>query len=232
MKRVKLIILSITILFLTGCTVNYNIEIEEDTTLKEYVELKEHRSAFYNSEIMDGQVLINNMIEEEIPHLTRMGYNYKNSYLEDYVYVDLNNTYDSFNDYITTSEDVYTQWFETLNVIETGTIVEFEAVDFLPYSPGNINKYDAENVNINIIVPFAVSSHNADRVSVIEDKIAYTWTIDEETTDKTINIVYDTSKKAKTSWTFEIIIGILVLAIAIAIYISQKKQKFDKINKI
>ncbi len=232
MKKLKILIITICIIFLTGCTVDYNIEVNKDTTISESFSADEHKSAFTHTQIMEANIVVNNMVEREMERLEEIGYNYKLTMDDENVITTFTNSYLNFNEYISKAQPTYTQWFDTINVVENGDIVEFHATDFVPFSTANPSKYIVNDLNINLIIPFEVTSHNADATAIIDNKIIYTWNIDEDTTSKEIKINYNVAKDAKTSWTFELIIGILILAIVIGIIVYRKIQKTDEINKI
>ncbi len=232
MNKIKIVVISFLVLALTGCTVEYNIEILEDTTIKEDFSTIDHKSAYAHSQILEPNVVINNAIEKEMDRLDEIGYNYKQDFYDDYVTVSFNNTYQDFNEYIDKAKDTYTQWFETVNVSTIGTVVQFQATDFYQFVEWDPNKYIVNELNINMIIPFEVTKHNADETKIVDNKVVYTWNINEETEAKEINITYDTSKKAKTSWTFEIVIGILILTIIIITIVYNKIIKIENVNKI
>ena len=229
----KIIILMLAFL-LSGCTVNYELEIFEDLSLKESITVLDYASYFNRS----GDVLT------QYKKIVDIGMNEKNIYNYEYIEKKDKNLYggQAFNHYkslydFKENAISYKDAFDDIEIEEYDSIITLKSVgDFKVESFVKFNESEAidelvpENTYFSLIIPFEVIEHNADRVDT--EKNIYYWDIDLNTTeDKNIIISFNKNKKhisftkilSKIDYTFLIIIVIIILFIIIG-YNSYKKS--------
>ena len=169
MKRI-LILLS-CIFLLSGCSVEYNLEISRDF-VKENIEI----GKFDASNVKDFQYLtpyaiINDQYQEFY------GFDYKNKVLNltyeyDYQNIEMSEAINECYDMSNFSNDEQYYYILTSN--------EFKCLSYLDY--------DADEVKINIKSDYKIVSSNADYVK----KSVHTWVINQNNSDnKPINIKFD-----------------------------------------
>lgn len=218
MKKVFIILMSLV--FLTGCTINYDLTINNDsinetisgTAKKEEYEIREEDSGLnlFNTYINDdvnplisGDELYTKNIEEIQDGIS---YNYN------FVY---KNNYDK--------SKIINTCFENKKIKETSTYYSIEL-------SGNFYCLYSDKININVISDYVVLNNNAKEVNGNK----YTWVIDNS---NNVNISISISKevkyeepvKAKLFSTFQIV-GFIIFAVLIVItYILYKRKNSGKV---
>ena len=215
MKKILLIML--TMLFLTGCTVNYNLEIDGDN-LNEVITGNVSKKEYEVKETDNGENLIyalfnndqNALFDEESPYLRTLEDKGKT--------IDYNFSY------------LYNYNFDRSTIINT--CFEYHMVDetedyyYIKLS-GRFYCMYSDKININVTSNNAVLENNATKV----DGNVYSWVIKN---DKDVDILLNVSKKMKHSDsnklkvmnTFQII-GLIVLVVLciITIFLYKKKNR-------
>lgn len=213
----KILLITVTMLFLTGCTVNYNLEIDGDN-LNEVITGNVTKEEYEVKETDNGENLIydlfNNdqdaLFDEESPYLRTLEdkgktINYNFSYLYNY----------SFD-----RSKIINTCFEYHMIDET------EDYYYIKLS-GRFYCMYSDKININVTSNNAVLENNATKV----DGNVYSWVIKN---DKDVDILLNVSKKMKHSDnnklkvmnTFQII-GLIVLVVLciITIFLYKKKNR-------
>lgn len=215
MKKILLIML--TMLFLTGCTVNYNLEIDGDN-LNEVITGNVTKKEYEVKETDNGENLIyalfnndqNALFDEESPYLRTLEDKGKT--------IDYNFSY------------LYNYNFDRSTIINT--CFEYHMVDetedyyYIKLS-GKFYCMYSDKININVTSNNAVLENNAMKV----DGNVYSWVIKK---DKDADILLNVSKKMKHSDnnklkvmnTFQIIgLVVLVVLCIITIFLYKKKNR-------
>lgn len=214
MKKILLIML--TMLFLTGCTVNYNLEIDGDN-LNEVITGNVTKKEYEVKETDNGENLIyalfnndqNALFDEESPYLRTLEDKGKT--------IDYNFSY------------LYNYNFDRSTIINT--CFEYHMVDetedyyYIKLS-GKFYCMYSDKININVTSNNAVLENNAMKV----DGNVYSWVIKK---DKDADILLNVSKKMKHSNnklkvmnTFQIIgLVVLVVLCIITIFLYKKKNR-------
>ncbi len=231
-KIIKLGIISIIILVLTGCEVSYNISIDNNLKVSEVlIGLENNVVLEENGETKQKQVkyIIDTLdqIGELFSYTKVPIYNTNTSGVS--VKRDFNNIAD-FNTNSTIAKEVFTRFKVTTNNKQT----RINAVaNYLSQTTAS----GTININtINIQVPYAVINNNADSIDK-KDHI-YTWKLSADNAIKTINITYATDKDYAANNTiakiinnqniFLALIAIILIAVGVIWIIVQNKNN----NKI
>lgn len=220
MKKIKYLLL-ISIIFLTGCTCEYNITINNDLSVSEEVNASETIEYFANeykhynrSEALDN---LWEYMSNGFDYASKYKYN-KN---DNNTGIILTNNYDSFIEY-KNETSIYNQYFDELDYEENDDIITIEAYGFNPYVEQDPTKFAIDNFKLNITLPFKVLNSNADSIN----DNTYTWIIDKNTDSKRIYLQFDKSSN-NSNLTLYVVIGtIFVIFIlgtfAFSVYVNYK----------
>lgn len=217
-KYLKFIIVFIVVLISTGCSGNYNLNINEDLTVKEELNLT----------LVDGSKLYSKTTkifeEANIPKD-----NYTVSITNGDVEIKYEETYSSIEDYILNSK-VYHQLFNEIEYNITSNYIDL-------YVDGNIkgqNNYtelngtnltDFDVIQVNVSNPFKVNFTNAE----IENNNIYTWTIKKEDASKKFQMQFKPSLNVFPYR--EVIVGIVIVLVIVimSIIIVRRFKKSSKV---
>lgn len=212
----KAILITIISLLLTGCTVNYDLNIE-DNNFKETI---------------TGEIP-NNMLEQD-PHSTDINaYNYLLNY-DQHSFI---NSDSYFYNKSTSNENNLTSYkysytFNDDNFVYSRILNEcFDEFNFKNEDnkyhisvSGNFKCYYADKININVKSKYQVIAHNAESFK----KNTYSWTIEKENSDNIdIFLVINKNKNTNSSilnWSKSKTITLIIITIlsGIAIFLGKK----------
>lgn len=221
----KNIMLLIICIFLTGCSVDYNLIVNEDLSINEQINASE-TEAYFDKEYTyyERKEAIDNLWENMTSVYDKK---YTYTYNSNDTGVIVNNNYNSIEEYI--DSKLYKQYFENVEYEKNGNKVIIKSTgEFYPYTTQDFEKFPINDFKLNIKVPFKVVKNNADSV---EGNI-YTWKIDSKTKDKSLYLEFDTSKNYTNSSRaidFKIIFGIILVVSIIGIYIYYNIKKNDSL---
>ena len=218
MKRI--IVVLISLLLLTGCTIDYNLVIDKDsiketitgTASKEEYEVREEDSGlnlFYTYINDDINPLISGdgLYTKDINEIDN-GINYK----YDFIY---KNNYDK--------SKIINSCFENSNVKETDTYYSIEL-------SGEFYCLYSDKININVISNYAVLENNAKEVNGNK----YSWVIDDSSNVNIFlniskEIKYEEPSKTKFISTFQLV-GLIIFVVLTGItYILYRKKNSGKV---
>ena len=222
----KILLLISILLFITGCKVEYNLEIN-DTNILENVEMT-GTDEFFNNYYKSSKLNVVNMIFDEERKSILNNNGYENGIIDaEPPYVFANKEYDNITDY-SNNTIFFKQYFEELNVVEKDGVISLKTKEFIPINPDRIEQYDINASVISIKSSYKVLEHNAS--SYDKKNNIYMWFIEDTTTDFSINFTYDTNEKFippkdEINW-FMILAIVVFLILLIIIYIfTNKKNK-------
>ena len=229
MKYLKKILFVFIIFILSGCSVEYNLYVNEDKTVSEKVIAEEKTNKLESLTRTKGDQAITyiyNMYKREGEDI-----NLSNQSSKDTTKVLATAYHNNIEEYASKF---------TSDVIKKADVTKSDGVVTLLLNQSqklnNDESYSLiyDNIKVNINIPFKVIEHNADTVT----GNTYTWNISRNSDLKNIKISYDEEKiKNKTSIkinnkTFNINYGIiagsviivLVLLIILFVYVNNKKH--------
>ncbi len=217
------IIILLSLLLLTGCTVNYNLEINKDT-LNETITgtvTKEESSQDSNA---TGLSTIYSIINEEQKPI----YNKEELYQKDLKESGNNINYTfkynyNIEDFVNST--IINTCFENKEIEEIEEIDNYYSIRL----SGNFYCLYSKKINIAVTSNLKVASNNADK---IKDN-TYIWTIDKNTTDIELvvdkNTPYTKPIKRGISSTFRIVCFIVLVVLSSLAYILYKKKNSSEI---
>lgn len=189
MKNIKKIIFFSFILFLTGCSVNYKLTINKDSTINEKVVAKENTNRMKSKTNLDEK--------QSVTFLTNI-YNRNKLDIKTSTKSDNYNTevtaflsYDSIEKY---RDNFSSDVIKKVKVNRDGDIVTLIAKQNVKLDSNASRSLIYDDITVQIEVPFVVIDNNADQV----DGNIYTWYIKKDKDIKTIRIKYK-DKEIKNS---------------------------------
>ena len=216
----KIIVILISLLLLTGCTIDYNLVIDKDsiketitgTAYKEEYEVREEDSGlnlFYTYINDDINPLISGdgLYTKDINEIDN-GINYK----YDFIY---KNNYDK--------SKIINSCFENSNVKETDTYYSIEL-------SGEFYCLYSDKININVISNYVVLENNAKEVNGNK----YSWVIDDSSNVNIFlniskEIKYEEPSKTKFISTFQLV-GLIIFVVLTGItYFLYRKKNSGKV---
>lgn len=229
MKRIKKLLLLFLIFILSGCTVEYNLTINDDSSVNEQVVARENTNRMKSKTGLDASESVNylyKMFDRE-----DLSTKIKSTKNGGDTIATVTGSHSSLEEY---SENFTSDIFENVSYTKKGNIVTlyFKQTQEMSSTSSRAPIYD--NVIVNIKVPFKVTNHNAESVN----KDTYTWTLKKDEDLKKIKISFDdTNYKTKKQFNFGglkfnvrnevIVIGILLFIVAIiaaVVYVNNKKN--------
>lgn len=220
MKKKNIILLALSCILLTGCTVNYNLEIDmEDNTFKEKI---------------SGTVL-NEEIEEDENATDTNIYNYLLNDNQNAFYKNETDYYEKeIKENINDVEYTYTytynrENFKNSNILNscfTKTTIEEKDDNYYIILSGDFNCNYAKTTNISIKTKNKVLANNANK---IKNK-TYTWTIDKDNNkDLSLYITISKNQLEKTNilnWnTLKTVALIIIVSLSlICLFVIKKKN--------
>ncbi len=232
MKRIKKILLLFIIILLSGCSVEYDLTINEDSSVNEKVVAKEVTNRMNSNTGVSGEQAINYLYEM----FDREGLNTKLSSTTQgsTTIATVTGNHSTFDDYINNfTSDV----FEEAKVERDGnlTTLIFDQSAYISSTSTRGLIYD--DITINIKLPYKVIDHNADSYK----NNIYTWEIKKDEDLRQIKIKYDesdlrSSKEFKfgniefnVKYSFMVVGIIILIAAAIAAFVYYKNKRNNKI---
>lgn len=227
MKKLRFILLLLIILC-TGCSVEYNLEINEDLSVNEEVVALEDQS-FYDqyykstiSRVIDLVMSRNKDYLEQNNYIVEKIIDKKSG-------VNIKNTFSNLNEYYNTSK-FDTQLFSEFKYDKIENIVELSAKGLMIKETDLIERYLIDDAKINIKLPFKVIDTNADSYDYTTN--TYSWDITQDTEYKEVYLKFNTNKKAtnyKSIFTGLIISIVCIVIIVLIMWIVNKKKVNNKI---
>ena len=232
MKKTKIILLMLVTFLFSGCTVKYNLYINEDLSVNEEVVASEATNALRKNTGLDTDVSVNLLLEaykkEDIK------YNVSTIKKDNSVSTTVSTSFKSLEDY----EDYFeSDLVKEVNITKKDSYITLEYNQDEPLTSYSSRSLIYDTVIVNIEVPFKVYEHNADSVS----GNIYTWNIKKDEDLKNIKIKFNT-KETKTSRKFDLgffeidvkysVLFALGIVLVIAIIIGYVYMKNKKNNVI
>lgn len=207
MKRIKIVILLIAIILITGCSGNYNLNINKDLTVSEELSvILEDEASSYDK---INELFINNNIDNDKYRVVTEGNNLNVTYKE---------SYDSLEDYLLNSF-LYKQLFEKISYNTDRNEFSLEASNIFNTTSSKLNYSNSiKSLRINVTTPLDIIDENSDTSS--ED--TYTWTIDNKTKEKDAYLIFSINSK-RISFGSGLVIISFALVILVLIGMGIKK---------
>lgn len=214
----KKVILIISLLFISGCTTSYNLEISNDSfkeNITVYINKSEIPTKIYDDIELDDQ--ITPFIENDYPAISSDSKSYYKK-----VVTDAGDYYKVLMDY-KYSEKEFGQSNSLKNCFENYEFGYDKKYYIHVY--GNFYCLYSDEIKINIKTNNKVLKNNADTVN----GNVYTWNINKQN-EKDVDIEFEVEKGFSYLTLLYIIIGVLVILIPVIVYkfLQSKKRKVNE----
>ena len=189
MKHIKKIILICTLFILTGCSVEYNLTINEDLSVKEKVIANENTNRMEAMTKSKGDNAVNyiyNMFKRDDKKVSISTKNTSKN-----TYTTVVKTHKNIENY---SKDFKSDVFEKVNIIKEDNVVTFTANQTKPLGKNQSYSLIYDDITIRMYVPFKVIENNATSVS----GNTYIWKIKNDGKLNFIKIKYNEEMKKNT----------------------------------
>lgn len=225
----KKLILIILCLFCFGCEAKYELTINEDLTVNEAITGLEDEDFYNNYYKSTKERVISFMTETKDEYLNELGYSKQIVNQGNLTGALFSHKFNSLEEYFEKSQ-AYSQFYEEINYEMENGIVDIKLENQLLKNEDSIERYDIDNCDISITLPFKVKSNNAD--SVDKKTNTYTWNLNNEK-GKDIKIKFDTNRIYKYkdfNMAPYLISGIVVFCGTIIFILYRKNKKNNKID--
>ena len=203
MRKFKKLILLLFPLFLSGCTVQYNLKINEDLSIEERIITKVEYGFFDHIEKdpFYARQYIQAMMNDYNPN-----YVYSWEYLEEEETYGalINRKHNNLEDLINAESIKF--FYEGIGIERNSNYITLKTVGtinmgliytYAEREPEEDDDYTyimiPKDTYFSITVPFKVTVHNADKID--KETNTYYWLITEKTTNKNIELTFDQNKK-------------------------------------
>ena len=214
MKKIRTVLLLISVLLLSGCSGIYNLRINDDLSVEEKINLK----IPFSNENFDktNKLFDDNNVDKQ---------NYDIVASDDNIKINYNKKYDSVEDYILNSK-LYKQLFENIDYSNNGEELKLSAEAPLKLDDSNIsNAFDVSLLQINIETPLKIISTNSSSIS----NDTNTWSLNKDTTYKKIYIKLGINNKNSNYISTIVLTLIIIISVVSIITILLRFLKTKKI---
>ena len=192
MKKIKKIFFLTLIFLLCGCSVDYKLVINTDSSVNESVTATENTNRMKSKTNLSEKQSINYLYKI----YGRNNKNINSSSNNGNTIVDVFENYKSLDDYKNNfSSDI----IKNVNIKENDDEITITATQSEKIDSTSSRGFIYDEINVMVIVPFIVTDNNADEVN----KNTYIWHIKKDEEPKTITITYK-DKKIKNAVQLEI----------------------------
>lgn len=182
-KKLKIFIIGILLILVTGCSGNYNLKINDDMSINEelYLTIDNSNNAYTKT----LKIFKENNIPED---------DYEVVLSDNNVRITYNKKYDSIEEYLLNSK-VYHELIDEIQFNKSNNYIDLYVNQKLKVLNDNgikmngTNLVDLDVLQINIENPFDVNFSNAE---IVNDNV-YTWTIKKGDTEKKIQMQFKPS---------------------------------------
>lgn len=182
-KKLKIFVIGILLILVTGCSGNYNLKINDDMSINEelYLTIDNSNNAYTKT----LKIFKENNIPED---------DYEVVLSDNNVRITYNKKYDSIEEYLLNGK-VYHELIDEIQFNKSNNYIDLYVNQKLKVSNDNgikmngTNLVDLDVLQINIENPFDVNFSNAE---IVNDNV-YTWTIKKGDTEKKIQMQFKPS---------------------------------------
>lgn len=218
----KIVILIIALFLVTGCSVKYNVVINEDLSVEEEAKLAGTEDLYKIYYKTTKKHVLENLLNLQKDALDENNYQYE--LIEDNEpYVVVNKKYDSVKEYIDNSK-LFNDYFDEIKYTEDKNIRKIETIGYNEDDVDNPERFVVEKLEIAITSSYVVKNHNAKDVNKTTN--TYYYELDDE--NNKILLEYDISKKFNPNGELMqklVIAFIIIVVIWVTVVILTKKSK-------
>lgn len=226
MKKITYMLCMFILFGLTGCTLNYNLKVNDDMLIEENLNILETNN-FLSTVTLNKEDFINDLINQYSSMDEYVDYNYNTILKSDISGAEANKSFLDFYDY-RNKNLLYKYFFSNIDINEQGDVLSLKFVAVTKndlFSSNSQELSTLDNANISISLPFVVISSNADVID--SENNIYTWKYNEDNYNKNIEITFDKNNafKSKISIEMYVLFGIIVIFVSTLIYVFYRYKK-------
>ena len=217
-KKLKIFIIGILLILVTGCSGNYNLKINDDMSIDEelYLTIDSSNNAYTKT----LKIFKENNIPEK---------DYEVVLSDNNVRITYNKKYDSMEEYILDSK-IYHELIDEIQFNKSNDYIDLYVNQKLKLSNDNIksngtNLVDLDVLQINIENPFSVNYTNAE---IVNDNV-YTWTIKKGDIEKKIQMQFKPSLNVFPYKQVAVLSTVIICSLIIIFTIYRRYKKRQKI---
>ena len=217
-KKLKIFIIGILLILVTGCSGNYNLKINDDMSINEelYLTIDNSNNAYTKT----LKIFKENNIPED---------DYEVVLSDNNVRITYNKKYDSMEEYILDSK-IYHELIDEIQFNKSNDYIDLYVNQKLKLSNDNIksngtNLVDLDVLQINIENPFSVNYTNAE---IVNDNV-YTWTIKKGDIEKKIQMQFKPSLNVFPYKQVAVLSTVIICSLIIIFTIYRRYKKRQKI---
>lgn len=217
-KKLKIFIIGILLILVTGCSGNYNLKINDDMSIDEelYLTIDNTNNAYTKT----LKIFKENNIPEK---------DYEVVLSDNNVRITYNKKYDSMEEYILDSK-IYHELIDEIQFNKSNDYIDLYVNQKLKLSNDNIksngtNLVDLDVLQINIENPFSVNYTNAE---IVNDNV-YTWTIKKGDIEKKIQMQFRPSLNVFPYKQVAVLSTVIICSLIIIFTIYRRYKKRQKI---
>lgn len=217
-KKLKIFIIGILLILVTGCSGNYNLKINDDMSIDEELYLTiDNTNNTYTKTL---KIFKENNIPEK---------DYEVVLSDNNVRITYNKKYDSMEEYILDSK-IYHELIDEIQFNKSNDYIDLYVNQKLKLSNDNIksngtNLVDLDVLQINIENPFSVNYTNAE---IVNDNV-YTWTIKKGDIEKKIQMQFRPSLNVFPYKQVAVLSTVIICSLIIIFTIYRRYKKRQKI---
>ena len=217
-KKLKIFIIGILLILVTGCSGNYNLKINDDMSIDEelYLTIDNTNNAYTKT----LKIFKENNIPEK---------DYEVVLSDNNVRITYNKKYDSMEEYILDSK-IYHELIDEIQFNKSNDYIDLYVNQKLKLSNDDIqsngtNLVDLDVLQINIENPFSVNYTNAE---IVNDNV-YTWTIKKGDIEKKIQMQFKPSLNVFPYKQVAVLSTVIICSLIIIFTIYRRYKKRQKI---
>lgn len=217
-KKLKIFIIGILLILVTGCSGNYNLKMNDDMSIDEELYLTiDNTNNTYTKTL---KIFKENNIPEK---------DYEVVLSDNNVRITYNKKYDSIEEYILDSK-IYHELIDEIQFNKSNDYIDLYVNQKLKLSNDNIksngtNLVDLDVLQINIENPFSVNYTNAE---IVNDNV-YTWTIKKGDIEKKIQMQFKPSLNVFPYKQVAVLSTVIICSLIIIFTIYRRYKKRQKI---
>lgn len=232
MKNKKIILLILVMLVFSGCSVKYNLNINEDLSVNEKIIASESTTSLKIKTGQEPKVAANSLYDSY--KIKGVKYNISTTSNNRETTSNVSTSFKSLEDYVDYFES---DIIKEVNITEKDGYITLEYKQDVPLTEYSSRSLVYDSIEVNLIIPFKVTENNADKVN----GNTYTWNIKKDGKLKDIKITFNknetnSSKKINFFGFFEInvkysvlfVCGIVLLIILILLVVYTKNKKNNR----
>ena len=214
--------LALILVLLTGCSVNYDVMINDDFTVTEKAVITESDEFYETYYRTTRKNVLEGLLDNYSTVLDENNYSYDIDNNENPSVV-LEKKYQSIEDFINNSI-LFNDYFEKINYNNDGKTLKISTEGFNPNDPDNPDRFNVSKLQVMITPSYQVLSHNANEFN--KKTNTYYYILNNDTKDFNISLELDVSSKFNPiTENMKYIIVAIIIMVSTWIFVIIKSKK-------